>query len=184
MKWKGKYPCRDSNSGTRFRKPSRAVLRRPSPSATVRRPRLAHHIPDSGELQRPPIDISRHFPYQIVGTLIDGASAVGWTLTRSPDAVNVRKLLEIRLSLAMSAPQCLEPCVCWQFRSGIPPPGTQLALGYLSSPLMTPGMLATLVVDGARRYASTLVGTAPEAPPPLRAETPAAGRGAPAELRS
>ncbi len=56
------------------------------------------------------------------------------------------------------------------------PRRTHLALGYPKASLMTPGMLATLVLDGARRYTLTLVGTAPEAPPPLRAETPAAER--------
>ena len=41
------------------------------------------------------------------------------------------------------------------------PPGTHLALGCLSSPLMTSRIIATLVLDGARRYAPTLAGIPP-----------------------
>ena len=53
----------------------------------------------------------------------------------------------------------------------------QLPLGYPSSPPMIPRILATLVLDGARRYAPALVEIPPEAPLPRLAETPAAGRG-------
>ena len=42
---------------------------------------------------------------------------------------------------------------------------------------MIPRILATLVLDGARRYAPALVEIPPEAPLPRLAETPAAGRG-------
>ena len=45
---------------------------------------------------------------------------------------------------------------------------TQLAIGYLSSPLMTPRMFATLVLDGARLYAPTPAGT----PAPRHPGTP------------
>ena len=46
-----------------------------------------------------------------------------------------------------------------------------------SSPPMIPRILATLVLDGARRYAPALVEMPPEALLPRLAETPAAGRG-------
>ena len=36
------------------------------------------------------------------------------------------------------------------------PPGTHVALGCLCSPLMTSRIFASLVLDGARRYAATL----------------------------
>ena len=49
------------------------------------------------------------------------------------------------------------------------PSGTHLALGCLSSPLMTSGIFATLVLDGARRYAPTLAGIPPGTLPPQQA---------------
>ena len=45
-------------------------------------------------------------------------------------------------------------------------PGTHLALGCPSSPLMTPRIFATLVLDGARRYAPTPAGMPPGTLPP------------------
>ena len=59
------------------------------------------------------------------------------------------------------------------------PPGTHLALGCLSSPLMTSRIIATLVLDGARRYAPTLAGISPGTLPPQQAETPTSWHAAP-----
>ena len=59
------------------------------------------------------------------------------------------------------------------------PPGTHLALGCLSSPLMTSRIIATLVLDGARRYAPTLAGIPPGTLPPQQAETPTSWHAAP-----
>ena len=59
------------------------------------------------------------------------------------------------------------------------PPGTHLALGYPSSPLMTSRIFATLVLDGAHRYAPALAGIPPwvRRPPPV--ETPPSWHAAP-----
>ena len=65
--------------------------------------------------------------------------------------------------------------VCTPFQS----PGTHLALGCLSSPLMTSRIIATLVLDGARRYAPTLAGIPPGTLPPEQAETPTSWHAAP-----
>ena len=59
------------------------------------------------------------------------------------------------------------------------PPGTHLALGCLSSPVMTSRIIATLVLDGARRYAPTLAGIPPGTLPPQQAETPTSWHAAP-----
>ena len=59
------------------------------------------------------------------------------------------------------------------------PPGTHLPLGYLSSPLMTSRIFATLVLDGARLYAPTLAGIPPGTLPPQEAETPTSWHAAP-----
>ena len=59
------------------------------------------------------------------------------------------------------------------------PPGTHLALGCLSSPLMTSRIIATLVLDAARRYAPTLAGISPGTLPPQQAETPTSWHAAP-----
>ena len=59
------------------------------------------------------------------------------------------------------------------------PPGTHLALGCLCSPLMTSRIIATLVLDGARRYAPTLAGISPGTLPPQQAETPTSWHAAP-----
>ena len=65
--------------------------------------------------------------------------------------------------------------VCTPFQS----PGTHLALGCLCSPLMTSRIIATLVLDGARRYAPTLAGIPPGTLPPEQAETPTSWHAAP-----
>ena len=65
--------------------------------------------------------------------------------------------------------------VCTPFQS----PGTHLALGCLSSPLMTSRIIATLVLDGARRYAPTLAGIPPGTLPPRQVETPTSWHAAP-----
>ena len=59
------------------------------------------------------------------------------------------------------------------------PPGAHLLFGYLSSPLVTSRIFATLVLDGARPYASTLAAILCGTLPRQQAETAASWHAAP-----
>ena len=116
--------------------------------------------------------LSRNYPYQTLGskqgTILD-ESHRSITHERRQPSHRAYKTICRRGELAFDGQRrWLSP----RLHSLQTPRGTHLALGCLSSPLMTSRIIATLVLDGARRYAPTLAGIPPGTLPPQQAETP------------
>ena len=114
----------------------------------------------------------RNYPYQTLGskqgTILD-ESHRSITHERRQPSHRAYKTICRRGELAFDGQRrWLSP----RLHSLQTPRGTHLALGCLSSPLMTSWIIATLVLDGARRCAPTLAGIPPGTLPPQQAETP------------
>ena len=156
----------------------------PGPSSVVRECRLS---PRSNPRYQPELNgtleaLLGFKPESPISSCLDPSNAPSSTraiVVSLTDAVNHPiKLTKPSLGVVSSGPRqrrWLSP----RLHSLQTPPGTHLALGCLSSPLMTSRIIATLVLDGARRYAPTLAGIPPGTLPPQQAETPTSWQAAP-----